>query len=392
MAQQKSDESNHDNCKEVTMSIKMFNRLGLTIMLLAILAILTSLASPVGATQAPQQKQRTSARIAERADIRAARTMWTREARAAAEPYPAPEIDISALPEMGAEEVSGPPGFAPGGLPNPKADQSAQRAFPEEWKVEKALDLEDPGATGTAGVYTTYRGNTYVQMWRTFPWKATGKVYFTRWDGTNSYCSASVISPNNIIVTAAHCVYDTNANQWQDNWTFVPAERSGNAPYSTFPWIGARVLVAWQNASSYNAGIRYDVAVIRLGNNSVGQPVTNYTGWLGRSWNLGYVQNQTEIGYPSNLFGTCGTFAPFTYVSHSESFLATTDVLRYGSNLGCGASGSPLIRVYAPYQSGPNNYVNAVQSGSNNAQTPTANVAPRFSGANIVPLCNDEGC
>jgi V8-like Glu-specific endopeptidase len=226
-------------------------------------------------------------------------------------------------------------------------------------------------------------------MWKEFPWKATGKLYFCTPSGCGASCSASVISGNNIIVTAAHCVYDTDVNRWYSNWVFVPSERNGSAPYGTFSWTGARVLTAWINASSYNAGIRYDVALIRLGNNSSGRSVTYYTGYLGRSWNYDYVQNIAEIGYPSNL--SQGNL--YTYVGHAETYSGGTDLLRYGSNMGYGASGSPLLRVYAPYQSGANNYVNAVQSGSSpNGSNPTNNVAPRFSGYNIVPLCRDEGC
>ena len=93
-----------------------------------------------------------------------------------------------------------------------------------------------------------------------------------------------MISPNNIIVTAAHCLYDTENNSWMDGWTFVPADRAGAAPYGTFPWTSARVLNNWINASGTDR--RYDIAVIALGNNSAGRPVTFYSGWLGRSWNL----------------------------------------------------------------------------------------------------------
>jgi V8-like Glu-specific endopeptidase len=262
---------------------------------------------------------------------------------------------------------------------------AAEAANAELYSLEDDL-IEVASPDGTSGIYTTYAGNYNTQFWTYYPYMATGKLYFTTWYGSDKYCSASVISPNNILVTAAHCLYDTDANRWHDSWLFVPADRNYSRPFGSFSWLVARVLSSWMQAPDYNAGIRYDVGVIRLANNSAGRPVTYYTGWLGRSWNQGYVQNQTEIGYAGNITQV------FSRVSHSESYYAAADILAYGSNMGGGASGSPIMRAFHPYRSGAYNFVNAVQSGSNDINRPTRNVAPRFSSNNIVILCNDEGC
>ena len=47
-------------------------------------------------------------------------------------------------------------------------------------------------------------------MWKGFPYKAVGYLTFTM-NGGGYRCSASVIG-DNVIVTAAHCVYDTGNN------------------------------------------------------------------------------------------------------------------------------------------------------------------------------------
>src|SRR5579863_3178054 len=55
---------------------------------------------------------------------------------------------------------------------------------------------------------------------------AIGKLFLN-----GGYCSASVISGKNIIVTAAHCCWDRTKNNWIGGWSFAPAYNNGNAPY-----------------------------------------------------------------------------------------------------------------------------------------------------------------
>jgi V8-like Glu-specific endopeptidase len=348
---------------------------------------------------------------ATQAEQQAALAAWTREARLAAKPLSLPVMTAADINAAATEaEAIGVSGSVAGGRPNRNAEAAARSQYPEEWQelseeLEEQSLLEDEsvgknnlyapliiqggeqGVTasdvtspyGTAGVYTSYLGNFYSQMYRYYPYHAVGKLYITG----GGYCSASVISPNNIIVTAAHCVYDTVNNRWLNGWTFVPADRNGTAPYGSFPWVSASILNAYISASSNTA--RYDVAVIKLGNNSAGRPVTYYTGWLGRSWNYNYVQSLHAVGYPSNL-----NSGRYTYLCAAETASGGTDVLRMGCNMTFGSSGGPWIRVFAPYATGARNYVNSVVSGG----TPGTNTfyGIRFTSSNIVTLCNIQGC
>lgn len=320
-------------------------------------------------------------------DQAAALAMWTKEASLAAEPMAWTE-EVADDPLASRPEPTGGPGIAIGGIPDPDADASAMADFPEEWgitpedvdeailELELADQMDDP--EGTPAVFTYYRSNYYSTQWKKFPYRAIGKLFFNT-PGGGSSCSASVISPNNIIVTAAHCVYDTNANVWYDDWVFRPAWRNGTSPYGSFPWSSARVLNDWINASGTVR--RYDVALILLGNNSAGNSVTYYTGWLGRSWNYSYVQHLFAFGYPSNL-----SSGLYTYACAAETFDGGTDVLGMGCNMTYGSSGGPWIRKFWPQRTGDVNYVNSVVSGG----TPGTNTfyGPRFSSSNIVPLCN----
>ncbi|MCI0396842.1 MAG: hypothetical protein L0322_18140, partial [Chloroflexi bacterium] len=181
------------------------------------------------------------AKDASPAEQEATLALWTRDAIGAAQPLPFPEV----AEEAPAGEPAGAPEAVAGGLPDPGADLAAQSQYPEDWQLlaeaVETLPLSPEGPEGTAGVFTGYRGNYFSQMHLYFPWKAIGRLTFSTPSGPAS-CSASVASPNNIIVTAAHCVYNTSTNQWYSNWAFSPAWRNGSAPYGVFPWTNARVL------------------------------------------------------------------------------------------------------------------------------------------------------
>ncbi len=270
-----------------------------------------------------------------------------------------------------------------GGLPDPIAAQQARSEFPDAWLSpdDNVDDFAPAAIDGTPSIYTLYLGNYYSQSWKSYPYTAIGKLYFSA-----GYCTASVIRPG-IIVTAAHCVYDTSTNRWYSNFRFVPAERNGTAPYGSFSWTNVRILNGYINLSDWSvSGGRYDVAVINLANNSAGRPVNYYTGYLGSIYGQGYVRNVTEIGYPSNL--TNGRW--YTYISHAESYQYSTDVLGYGGRSGPGASGSPSMLAYAPFQAGNINLVNGVASGVN--LTSRWMTAARFTATNFRDLCNASGC
>jgi len=304
---------------------------------------------------------------------------WTLERRRAAKPL-AFQPDFAEDLETSAVELVGEPGFAEGKSPRAKSNAVAKTQFPEAWDAPRGVlepDLESDygigGDYGTMNVFTSYLTNYYSSMWKIYPYKSVGKLYITG----GGYCSASVISTMTI-VTAAHCVYDTARNTWLKGWTFVPADRNGNAPYGSYAWSRATVLTNWMGAG----GRRHDVAVIRLRNNSSGRKVSYYTGWLGRSWNYSYTQNLHAQGYPSNLRS-----GKFTYTCTAETFKKSYDVLGMGCNMTFGSSGGPWIRKFAPYKGG---YVNSVVSGG----TPGINTfyGARFTSRNIVVVCNALPC
>jgi V8-like Glu-specific endopeptidase len=200
-------------------------------------------------------------------------------------------------------------------------------------------------------------------------------------------CSAAVISPNNVIVTAAHCLYDTDINLWYDDWVFVPAFKNGAAPFGGFTWLDAVVPTAWAVAGSSSAGARYDVGVIKLAPNSDGLNVTFYTGWLPYAMNGSYVQHAHSFGYPVNIGN-----ANYSIVCEAESFSQSGEIMGMGCPMQFGASGGPWLKTFVPYSTGAMNYVTNVTSHMRTDTAGRAFYAARFNNSNIGVVCNSAGC
>jgi len=239
-----------------------------------------------------------------------------------------------------------------------------------------AIALSGP-AFAQVDIFTQYQetGNSNTPA-------AIGKLFSSA--GT---CSASVISGNNIIVTAAHCCWNRSTGNWIGGWSFAPAYNNGNAPYGTFAWSQARVLNSWIN----NGDVASDICLIALQNDSAGRGVTYYTGWLGRSWNYGSALSQHALGYPGNIGG-----GNTLQLCAAESFAPTgsgcgSDVLNMGCSMTYGSSGGPWIRDYRT-----GNHVDSVVHGYDSTSCTgtfgkTFN-GPRFTSNNILALCNAQGC
>lgn len=278
-------------------------------------------------------------------------------------------------------------GAAVGGQPQPGANSDAEKQYPQDWQGLRQLNsieqLEDDRQSilGTADVFTQYCENcSAINL--NYPQAAIGKLF----TGAGS-CTASVVSSNSIIVTAAHCCYNRSSGSWIGGYRFAPAYRDGFAPYGIFNWASATILNRWISAGDRQS----DVCLIRLQNDANGRAVTHYTGWLGRSWDWGTIQVHHSLGYPGNIGG-----GNKQELCVSESFNPSggcggATVLNTGCSMTYGASGGPWVRGYRG-----GNWVNSVVSGYDGTSCTgtfgqTYN-GPRFTGENIVTLCNTIGC
>lgn len=334
-----------------------------------------------GATSTIERKS-----VAEQAD-KDARPFHTREGRLQAKPLDwNATIGKRVTPTRKGPAKVEKPGTTESGPPNPNAKPEAQRLYPEEWrtltKPGEPQSLLDSRATprflltaGTPDVFTQYPEERFSEAW-------IGKLFLN-----GGFCTASVISGNNIIVTAAHCCYDRSSRKWIGGWVFAPGYDTGSAPFGTFNWSSATILTSWITFGD----IPSDVCLIKLANDGAGRGVTFYTGWLGRSWNWPSIQNHHALGYPGNIGG-----GNKLELCTSESFSPSgpcggSGVLNTGCSMTFGSSGGPWIRNFHS-----NYWVNAVVHGYDGPSCTgtfgkTFN-GPRFTSGNIVTLCSAVGC
>jgi V8-like Glu-specific endopeptidase len=331
--------------------------------------------------------------VADQAD-RDARPFQTREGRLRAKPLDWNATIGKPVPHKALPVNQGKPETTKGGEPNKYAKPEGQKLYPDEWRglnnpnepVSLNYSYEDTPPmfmlkAGSSDVFTQYCEGCVTPS-TNYPDAAIGKLF-----SSSGFCSASVISGNNAIVTAAHCCYDRSKKNWVGGWVFAPAFQNGNTPFGTFNWSSATILTSWINSGD----VPSDVCVIRLANDNAGRGVTFYTGWLGRSWNFGSIQEHHAIGYPGNLGG-----GNVEELCTSESFSPSApcgggNILNTGCSMTFGSSGGPWIRSYRG-----GNWVNSVVHGYDSPGCTgtfgqTFNGA-RFTSGNIATICNAAGC
>lgn len=329
--------------------------------------------------------------VADQAD-REARPFQTREGRLRAKPLDWNTTIGKPVPRRNLRVDQGRPETSKGGEPDKNAKPEGQKLYPEEWRYlnqPEPLSLnynyeQTPAMfikVGSPDIFTQYCEGCVTPS-TNYPDAPIGKLF-----SSSGYCSASVVSGNNAIVTAAHCCYNRSNKNWVGGWVFAPAYQNGAAPFGTFNWTSATILTSWIT----NGDIPSDVCVLRLANNANGRGVTFYTGWLGRSWNFGSIQEHHALGYPGNLGG-----GNVLELCTSESFSPSApcgggNVLNTGCSMTYGSSGGPWIRSYRG-----GNWVNSVVHGYDGTGCTgtfgqTFNGA-RFTSGNIVTICNAAGC
>ena len=216
----------------------------------------------------------------------------------------------------------------------------------------------------------------------TYPYRAAGKLFGRDpRSGSTFVCSAAVIAKR-LIGTAGHCVYDTVKNYFFDKFVFVPAFKSGNAPYGSWDWAWVYSANTWINGNG-NLPNNGDFAIIELTDESVGgrvQKIGDVTGWLG--WQTsGLVGHHVKtLGYPTNIDNGQRMEETTAEVRSVSGYNAG----QLGSDQRNGSSGGPWVRDFGVQGNGDptgsslrNRIVGFTSYG------PTA-TGPRYQGASIL--------
>lgn len=341
-----------------------------------LLLAVSVLAFPAQGTEAPDEAAAQAQKVAEQvvsvevpeAQTQATSEYWTRDRMRLTAGLPLPAPDAAGGEELAAV-TPGPEGGADSSLPDPGALALAQELYPDDWKRMEASNVvpeaaQAAEANGTLAdvvnrsyayppPFTRYKAGN-GKMWRHFPWKTVGRLFYTI-PGQGDYsCSASV-AVGRAVWTAGHCVH-TQGIGWHTNMVFVPAYKNGAAPYGVFTVSDMAVLNAWANSSN----LAYDLGMVSVFDNG-GMAISQWVGNLGAVWGVAARQHWHANGYPHNL----GNMRYLIVCEGSLSSRANANgpnPVGMGCDMGGGSSGGPWWISHNPYTGGPFNLVNSVMS------------------------------
>lgn len=180
-----------------------------------------------------------------------------------------------------------------------------------------------------------------------------GRLYMS-FEGGDSVCSATVVTAQgrDMVVTAAHCVWDTYEGRMASNVMFIP-EDSGNGadrPHGT--WVATRVAVPGEFAERASStadgyivgdGWAYDFAFLVMAPAEDGTLIQDVTGGQGIAFGIP-VSDLVVLGYPSA--------APFDGGSQRFCASDTWSARVYAYSIDCimtpGASGGGWLTSFDP--------------------------------------------
>ncbi len=217
---------------------------------------------------------------------------------------------LAAGPPLVATGAAQPGGAAPGPVSGTvhvisRASQDATRAFWTASRMEQATAADATAADataakGTAVQRTTGQGGTRTASpppgtptARSFGGVPTiGALFYTTGSGAH-FCTASVVDSTreNLIMTAAHCVYSSG---YSVNIEFVPGYHDGRRPYGT--WLIQAVVVAkgWRQRHDPDLDFAFLTVVPPSGS---GRPIQRLTGGLRLGIDRGYAHRIKVVGY-----------------------------------------------------------------------------------------------
>jgi len=183
-----------------------------------------------------------------------------------------------------------------------------------------------------------------------------GRLDMTDDEGGEYTCSGTVINgeTQDIVITAAHCVFSDDTRSEMASITFTPAYDDGDAPFGVWEaedwWYPEQYITAndrWLDGQDDNGWMGFDFAFMRMAPNAQGQEIEDVVGGQGVSFQA-ETNGVVLVGYP-------GDPAPFD--AEVQRFCADSTVT-YGVGgdpnlgvdcvMGSGASGSGWISDVDP--------------------------------------------
>lgn len=195
----------------------------------------------------------------------------------------------------------------------------------------------------TDSAVTTPTANT------SYPFYAIGRLSFTKSNGSPGVCTASIIR-RGLVLTAGHCVHSGNGSVsgYSYNFRFEPGYYKDTTPNGVWTEIEYRPFVApdWYSGHSKPPHAT-DYAVIIFKEKIKGKRIGDHLTWLGYWENHMVGHHVTVLGYPNNLDkGKILHRVDGTVVN------GTGNMGEFGSNMGTGSDGAPVIVNFGEYSEG----------------------------------------
>lgn len=177
------------------------------------------------------------------------------------------------------------------------------------------------------------------------PYSAVCKLnmYFETPDGkTETYCGSGFMISENCMLTAAHCLYDTENGSRLTRLTVMPGQNSDQSPYGVYDSADGEVEGYYVNDAYLSVQgddhFTWDLAIVTLNS-----PVGRQTGWFRLSTGGPSADQVRVLGYPYEYKNQIVEYSPYQSSGAVFDSSPIDRMLLFAAQGSGGQSGAPVL-------------------------------------------------